>query len=66
MRCLLLRIARGVKREEVEVLQARLERLRAAKEDFEGGYEALRLENRQLKTQVKELKLQLANRRRDK
>lgn len=47
----LLKLANGIALE-------RYEHEKLLKENFEGGYEALKAENRQLKTKIKELKLQ--------
>ena len=56
LRALLLKLADGVERERYEHLQT-------MKKSFEEGYEALRSENRQLKTMIKELKLQDKNKK---
>lgn len=56
LRKLLLRLAKGIEREKYD-------HMKEAKADFESGYEALKFENRLLKTKIKDLKLQSQKRK---
>lgn len=54
LRTLLLKLANGIEKEKFKHCKGSLK-------DFEKGYEALKIENRQLKTKIKEIKLKVNN-----